>query len=385
MKVILDFVVNHVGPNHPWINEDKKADWFHEKKPIINWDNQQEVENNWLFDLPDFNQDTPETRKYLLDAAKWWIQETDVDGYRLDTVKHVPKDFWRDFSSEVKSVKDDFYLLGEVWHNDLRVVAAYEETGIDSFVDFSQNEHLRTTFSKPDQSLGWLFSSLERNKAFFKRPELLGNFMDNHDMTRFTRDIIQNKQDIVTRWKLALTYLYTAPGIPIVYYGSEIALDGGEDPDNRRLMNFDADNELINYLTKIGELRQQYPALSRGELELLHEEAGMAVYKRSYLDETIIVAINNTTKSQTVILDNKDLPLNKELTGLLEGIIVSESGGKYKIEVISESSEIFIISVKSNLNISYFLAISVVLLAFIVIILFRFKRFLSSKRLTSSN
>ncbi|WP_017381610.1 alpha-amylase family glycosyl hydrolase [Paenisporosarcina sp. TG-14] len=383
MKVILDFVVNHVGPKHPWVNDEAKLDWFHEEQPIINWDNQQEVENNWLFDLPDLNQENPETRKYLLDAAKWWIQETNVDGYRLDTVKHVPKDFWSDFSSEVKSVKDDFYLLGEVWHNDLRVVASYEETGIDSFVDFSQNEHLRTTFSKPNQSLDWLFTSLERNMAFFRQPELLGNFMDNHDMIRFTRDSIQNKQDPVTRWKLALTYLYTAPGIPIVYYGSEIALDGGEDPDNRRLMDFDADNELINYLTKLGELRQQYPALSRGELEVLHEEAGMAVYKRSYKDEQLIVAINNTTKSQTVIIDNKDLPLNKELTVLLAGIVVSESDGKYEIEVNSETSEVFIISDKSSLSISYLLAMSVVLLAFIVIIFFSLKRFLNGKRLPS--
>lgn len=350
MKVILDFVVNHVGPNHPWKNDEEKKDWFHEKQPIVNWNDQTEVENNWLYDLPDFNQDNPETRKYLLDAAKWWIQETDIDGYRLDTVKHVPKDFWEDFSKEVKSVKKDFYLLGEVWHNDLRVVASYEGTGVDGFVDFPQNEHLRTTFSKPNQSLGWLFTSLERNKTFFKHPELLGLFLDNHDMTRFTRDIIQNKHQPVTRWKMAFTYLYTVPGIPIVYYGSEVALDGGEDPDNRRIMPFEEDAVLVQYLSKLGELRQKYPALTRGDLELLHEEGGMAIYKRSYKQESIIVVINNTTKSQSITLSRNTIQKNRQLIGLLNNGHVIERKGEYTIEVSSEHAEIFSVVDKEEVS-----------------------------------
>jgi alpha-amylase len=377
MKVILDFVVNHVGPNHPWANDEEKKDWFHEKQPIVNWANQEEVENNWLYDLPDFDQENPETRKYLLDAAKWWIEETDVDGYRLDTVKHVPKDFWTEFAKEVKSVKDDFYLLGEVWHDDLRVVASYEKTGIDGFVDFPQNQHLRTTFAKPNQSLGWLFTSWERNKAFYSRPELLGNFMDNHDMSRFTRDILINKQDPISRWKLALTYLYTAPGIPIVYYGSEIALDGAEDPGNRRLMEFDGDKELINHISKLGALRQKYPSLSRGDLEVLHEESGMAVYKRSYKGETLVVAINNTTEQQTVSLDKNDLPLDMELNSLLTEERVKESNGKYSLTIDSEQVEIFNVSEKTGLTLALIMTIALIvsiLLGIIILILRRIKK-----------
>lgn len=373
MKVILDFVVNHVGPNHPWADDEQKKDWFHEKQPILNWDNQQEVENNWLYDLPDFNQENPETRKYLLDTAKWWIKETDVDGYRLDTVKHVPKDFWTDFSKEVKSVKDDFYLMGEVWHNDLRVVAAYEDTGIDGFVDFPQNEQLRTTFAKPDQSLGWLFTSLERNKAFYQRPELLGNFMDNHDMSRFTRDIQQNNEDPVTRWKLALTYLYTAPGIPILYYGSEIAMDGGEDPDNRRMMQFDGDKELVNYLSKLGKLRNEHPALTRGELVQLHEASGMAVYKRTYSDETIVVAINNTSKSQTVTINSKDIAVDKQLTGVLGDMLIKEKNGQYKLTLESETAEVFTVSEKSGMPI-YAFAIAAGVVLFILLAIYMLRR-----------
>src|SRR5574342_229443 len=108
IKIILDFVVNHVAPDHEWVNDPAKKNWFHEKQDIIDWNDQNQMENNWLYGLPDLAQENPETRKYLLDAAKWWIEETDIDGYRLDTVRHVPVDFWSEFSKEVKSVKKDF-------------------------------------------------------------------------------------------------------------------------------------------------------------------------------------------------------------------------------------------------------------------------------------
>jgi len=212
IKVILDFVVNHVGPKHDWLNDPAKNNWFHDNKSISNWNDQEEVETGWLYDLPDLDQDNPEVSKYLLDAAKWWIQETDIDGYRLDTVKHVPKEFWNDFSREVKSVKDSFFLIGEVWHDNPNVIVEYQGTGIDGFMDFSQNASLRTAFEKSNQSLGWLFSNNERNNNLFDRPELLGQFIDNHDMQRFTNLAIQNNQDPISQLKLGLTYMYTAPG-----------------------------------------------------------------------------------------------------------------------------------------------------------------------------
>lgn len=374
MKVILDFVVNHVGPNHPWVHDPEKKDWFHEKKPIVNWDNHKELENNWLFGLPDLNQDNPETRKYLLDAAKWWMKETDVDGYRLDAVQHVPKDFWSDFSKEVKSVKKDFYLLGDVKDHDLRAVASYQDSGIDGFLDYSQNKLLRTAFARPDQSFGDLFASIDEYKTNDNRPELLGTFLDHHDMPRFTQDIIQYKQNPGTRWKMALTYLYTVPGIPIVYYGSEIALAGGEEPDNRRLMGFKADKEIIDYVTKLGELRQELPALTRGDFELLHKDGGLAVFKRTYKEETIIVAINNTSKSQNITIDSEKIEPGKELRGLLEGDLVREQDGKYTLIIDREKAEIYALAEKTGINISYLLAMGSVYAAFIAFIVVVWKR-----------
>ena len=254
IKIILDFVVNHVGPNHEWLYDSSKEDWFHPNKPISNWSDQQEVENGWLYDLPDLNQENPEVAAYLIDAAKWWIKETDIDGFRLDTVKHVPKNYWDEFATAVKEEKKDFYLIGEVWHDNPQVIAAYEETGIDGFFDFSQNGSLRTAFEKSNQSLGWLFSNMERNEKIFDRPHLLGQFIDNHDMSRFSHLVRNQKEDPIKQLKLSLTFMYTAPGLPFVYYGTEMAMDGGDDPDNRHMMDFDTKDNVVDYISKLGLL-----------------------------------------------------------------------------------------------------------------------------------
>jgi len=374
MKVMVDFVVNHVGPEHPWVNDPQKSDWFHENQPM-NFDNEESLQNAWLYDLPDLNTENPEVKNYLFDAAKWWIEETDVDGYRLDTVRHVPQEFWTEFSEEVKSVKEDFYLLGEVFDRDPQKIAKYNDVGIDGFVNFPQAEEMRSVFQKPDTSMDRLFNFWKYNETYYDDPYLMGTFIDNHDMERFTRLLVQEKLFPGTRWKLALTYMYTTPGIPIVYYGSEIAVDGGNDPDNRRFMNFRADEELIDYITQLGKLRQDYPALTRGTIEPVYEKGGMGIFKRTYGDQTLVIAINNTSKSQKVQLSEEELAENSELKGLLTADLVRiDKDGKYTIVVDREESEVYSLKQKSGLNYPYLLALGTVYVLFLLFIYLVWKR-----------
>lgn len=374
MKVILDFVVNHTGTQSPWLQDPSKKDWFHEKKDIADWNNQEEVENGQLFGLPDLAQENPETKQYLLDAAKWWIQETDIDGYRLDTVKHVPKWFWEEFAKEVKSVKKDFFLMGEVWHDDPRYVADYAKTGIDSMIDYPFYNEASKVFSKTNTSYGTLEAVWKRNQFLYENPYLSTNFLDNHDNVRFTRLAVQNKMHPGTRLKMGLTYLYTAPGIPVVYYGTEIAMDGGKDPDNRRIMNFRADKELIDYITKLGELRNKLPSLTRGDFEFLYEKDGMAVIKRKYKNEIAVIAINNSEKSQEVELTNEQLPEGKELRGLLGDDLVRSGKGGYKIIMDREKAEIYAVAEKTGLNYPFIGAILAGPLLFILFVIINKRR-----------
>lgn len=374
IKVILDFVVNHTGPNHPFVTDSEKEDWYHEESAISDSNNSDQLENGWIYGLPDLNTENPEVRDYLIDAAKWWIEETDIDGYRLDTVKHVPVDFWEEFAQEVKSVKEDFYLLGEVYDTDVRKIAEYTDTGIDGFVDFPLAEQMRASFQDVDQDTSRLFNYWDYNQQYFEAPYLMGTFIDNHDMTRFTRLSAENNMFPGTRWELATAFMFTVPGIPIMYYGSEIALDGGEDPDNRRLMDFNVDEELKDYISDIGRLRQELPALTRGTLEVLHNENGMLVYKREYQDEVIVMAINNTSKTQTITLSDKQLRENEELRGLLNGDLVRENDGNYVIVLDREVAEIYALTEKTGINYWFLAAIAAVWIFFISIFIYFAKR-----------
>ncbi|HEY4553692.1 MAG TPA: alpha-amylase family glycosyl hydrolase [Bacillaceae bacterium] len=370
IKVILDFVVNHVGVNHPWQNDPNKESWFHPAKEVVRWNSIRDLENGWIYGLPDLAQENPDVKKYLMDAAKWWIEETDIDGYRLDTVKHVPVEFWKEFSKEVKSVKKDFFLLGEVWFERPEQIARYDETGIDVFADFPLNKPLRDVFYKPDRSLASLFGMWEKNKEVYRNPELLGAFIDNHDMKRFVSGMPADEEKRAVRWKLALAYLYGQPEIPIIYYGSEIAMDGADDPDNRRMMEFNIDHEVRGYIAKLGAIRQKEKALTRGTMKLLHEAEGMAVFKREYKGETVVVAINNSSERREVSLPTAELGNREVLRSLLAMGDIKQAKGNIQISLEAESADMY----KAEDAPRSFIAVSAIVMAAVLFMLFIFWR-----------
>jgi glycosidase len=363
MKVLIDFVTNNVSANNSWVNDSTKQDWFHKKQAgSIDSNNQKELENAWADNLPDLNQDNPEVSKYLIDAGKWWIKTTNIDGYTLPEVNMVPLSFWKEFSKEVKQQKKSFFLAGLPAAGGSVDSKVYTNAGIDSVFDFSYSQKLRGAFATTGQSL----SNLDSDKNSFLRP----NFFDNENTVRFTKDIVDKRQFPGSRWQTALVYSYTTPGIPFVYYGSEIALNGGEVPDNRRQMSFRAEKDLIDYITKLAKLRNQLPSLTRGTLEMLYEKDGMAVYKRSYKGETSVIAINNTMKSQHVTLTDKQLEGGKELRDLLEGDVVRSDQNKYDIIIDRDKSEIFVLTNKSGINLTMIGSLAAV---WLLIILFLIK------------
>lgn len=345
MKLMIDFDVVHVGPNHPWLDDADKRDWF--------------IKNE-ASELPALNLDKPDVKQYMLDAAKWWITETDIDGYRLHSVNEVPAQFWNDFSQEMKRLKGDFYLLADVKDSSNEEKSGYSEAGFDGWMNYPLNKELKKAFIQPDQSFSSLFASMD------EKSEVSVNFMDNEEIVRFTHDVISKNEHPGPRWKQALTFLYTTPGIPLVYYGSEIALDGEGGTKNHQQMNFRTDRELYDYIGKIGELRSKLTSLTRGTMEVLYEKDGVAVYKRVYEDETTVIAINNTSKTQTISFSASELEDEKELRGLLNGDLVRSAEKKYTITIDRDMSEIYVLSEKTGINISYILAMTSVLLAFTI-------------------
>ena len=167
MKVIIDFVTNNVSPEHPWVNDASKQDWFNEKRKSSNSNIGVRLGDG----LPDLNQDNPEVKAYLLDAAKWWINETDIDGYSLPEVNVVPESFLGRIFKRNKKGKENFFLLGITSANSKVDIDNYKSAGIDSITDYQHSGNLRNVFATTNQSYSLL------NEIRFKNLKCSRNFL----------------------------------------------------------------------------------------------------------------------------------------------------------------------------------------------------------------
>lgn len=330
IKVILDMVVNHTGYKHPWVNDPKYKEWFNPKMEISDWKNQKQVEDGWLAGLPDFNQNNPETRQYLINMAKWWIKQTGVNGYRLDTVKHVPKQFWRDFTAEIKKEYPNFYFIGEVFENDINYIASYYDTGIDAFLDFPIYHAITDVFA--GYGYATKLAYVIEKSATYKNRHLMGTFIDNHDVHRFISKTISYKEE---RLKQALAFMMTYTGIPILYYGTEIGMEGKSDPDNRRDMDWSVKSELTDFVKNLAQIRKSNKALTRGDIKILRADSSFISYSRSYKNNTVIAAFNVSNISKKVEITLPDY-LNKseqKFKDLLNNVELAAHDGKIILEM----------------------------------------------------
>lgn len=369
IKVMIDFVANYVGPNHPWLHDADKNDWL---EKTANDKRYKELATGQIDNLPKLKIANPDVKSYLLDVAQWWIQETNLDGYRLINMQDVSAGFWKDFVQVVKREKANFYLIGDRLDMNKKTLSNDEAAGIDAFMNYTIKADLRKAFSAPDESLANLLTKQKENTSMMSV-----TFMDNTLSPRFTFDAVKANHHPGTRLKLALSYIYTTPGIPELLYGTEIALNGGKFPKNQPFMNFKTDQELVEYITKLAEIRAAHPSLSNGRMEVLFLKDGVAAYKRTLADETMVVVINNSSKTQNITLNQSQLDRNKELRGELNGDLVRSKDNLYSIVIDREQVEIYKLANKSTINIPYFIVLGIVLAAFasfIVLIIKRAKR-----------
>lgn len=270
IKVLLDVIVNHTAPEHPWRRDPERRDWYHNRGDIRNWGDATEVEQGDLFGLPDLNTEHPEVAAYLLETAGWWLREAGVDGFRLDTVKHVPRAFWTGFSRAARAARPDAFLVGEVFDANPRVLAGYLDTGLDALLDFPLQAAITQTFAQ-HQGLFPVRSALAMRERAFADPRQLGVMVDNHDLPRFLYQagFDRNPDRALARLRAALTFALTVPGLPVVYYGTETGMTGGPDPYNRGDMRFDDQPALRAWTAALVRMRRDEPALWGRALDLV--------------------------------------------------------------------------------------------------------------------
>jgi len=318
IKVILDYVVNHVGYDSPWLNDENYKDWFNENKEIFNWNDQSEVEKGWLMGLPDLNFDNPDVVDFFLENSLWWIDQTGIDGYRLDTVKHVPKEFWSKFTSNILEKYPDFYFLGEVWSENIYYIRQYEDTGITGFTNYPLYKAITSTFNEYGNS-NKLKNAIKSDLDVLNNPKN-AIFIDNHDNPRF---ISKHRNYAEEYYKQALTFIMTYPQIPVIYYGTEIAMEGKDDPLNRFYMEWEnvENSTHLEYFKFLSSLRKN-KIITDGEFILLETDNETLSYQYIDGNDSIIIVMNLKDK-------NKELNLNIE--GGLKNLFIFESNEKIKV------------------------------------------------------
>jgi alpha-amylase len=308
LKVVLDVVLNHVGPDAKLLQDPTKKDWFHNKGGINDWNNPLEVEQGDLGGLPDLNQSNPEAYKYLVDNTLWWIKEVGVDGIRLDAVKHVSRDVWSKLVPEIKekSGKDDLFVMGEAFHGDPNVVASYQKAGIDFLFDLPLYYTMRETFGQ-GQSMKKVAERLAQDSLYSDAGKLV-TVLDNHDLPRFLSTANKNAAgEGDKRLQQALAFQMTVRGIPSVYYGTEAAFSGGEDPHNREMMDFKARPDMVAHMQKLTELRNSSEALQHGAQREMWVDDGVYAFSRATDSEEIISVFHNGTEA-----GQRSIPLRGE-------------------------------------------------------------------------
>jgi len=331
MRVILDGVFNHAsrgffqfnhilecGPESPYV------DWFHVRDfPLNAYDTTQKPNYGawWnLHPLPEFNTGNPAARRFLLDVARHWI-EFGADGWRLDVAAEIDHDFWREFRQIVKTANPEAYIVGEIWVNELDRTGERWLQGdqFDAIMNYGFTAACIRFFVGD-----WLDPALVKGQGhepiepfdaedladqidvMLNRyaPEIIQaqfNLLDSHDTARYLT-LAQDDRRIL---KLTTLFQMTYPGPPSIYYGDEIGLRGGRDPDCRRAMPWDQvawDAELLDFFKKIITIRQAHPALRRGEYVPLYASAPLGVYAflRQTDDEQIVVVLNNHDDAYSV-------------------------------------------------------------------------------------
>ena len=247
MRVMLDAVFNHFGDHSPqWEDVVKNgqnsrfADWFHiHDFPVgRNADGQLNYETFATgAAMPKVNTQNPAVQQYLIDVTKYWIEQFNIDAWRFDVADEVDHGFWRNLCGALRAVKPDVYLLGEAWHSSQALV---NNGQFDAVMNYPLTQPILALFNG-ELALDDYVGKTNLQLMQYRQPnqQAMFNALDTHDTAR----MLTIFHGDATKVRAALTLLMLLPGSPCIYYGTEVGLAGGPDPDNRRCMEWDETNQ----------------------------------------------------------------------------------------------------------------------------------------------
>lgn len=338
IKVVLELVTNYVASTHPFVDDPSKAEWFKQN------DVEPTESTTWLDHVAVLNQENEEVEEYLIDVAEFWMTETDIDGFKLHAADQSSPLFLEKLTARIKEIDPNFFILANML-TDQNMESIRSILHFDGIENQSMLTKMNEVLTKVDQPMSALLDELIENGE--DRDILL---VDHRNSARFSNNFADEGRNALTTWKLALTYMYTIPGIPMIYQGSELPMYGPGFPANQSLVLFNStDPDLEEFFERISSLRSEFPILQYGDLEQVGTNEGLSVYKRTYEDESIYIAINNDSVSRAISVDNIDSDL--QLRGLLGDNTVRENAdGEFKIGIERESTEVYIVEENKGYN-----------------------------------
>jgi len=378
IKVIQDEVANHTGPYHPWVNDPPTPTWFNGtaakhlanvwqtwsvRDPHASYQVQRETLEGWFVDiLPDLNQNDPECARYLTQNTLWWLGVTGTDAIRQDTFQYVPRTFWRDWMGAIKREYPKVNVVGEVLDGDVAHASFFQggrtrydgvDSKLDTLFDFPLTFPIRRVFAegKDIRELPRILAS----DPLYVNAAVLVPLITNHDLKRFMNE----PGATIAGLRMAQTLIMTMRGTPQLYYGDEIAMAGGDDPDNRRDFpgGFPADGidhfqtrnreqaSVFEHQKLLGRLRAELEPLRHGNLLNLVATEHQYVYARSTTRASVIIAFNNDKKPATVefSIAEMKLPDGASFMDRLDSKKDTRvANGRIKLELPAQSSAILV-------------------------------------------
>jgi glycosidase len=254
-----------------------------------------------VLDMPKLDLTNPETRAYFLDVAAHWLEEFHIDGWRMDVARHIVPDFWVDFRRVTKEVRPDCFLLAEIWGNTSPWLQGDQ---FDATMNYIFRDLCVDYFAQGEMDTVTFLDGVTRMLSLYA-PQVVAvthNLLSSHDVQRF----LYASGERIRRMRLATVFQMTIPGAPGIYYGDEIGMTGGDDPDNRRAFPWQEpeswDRETLALMRELVALRRAHPALRYGDWKLVWSSEQAFAYERTYEGERLVVLINRGEALERVTL-----------------------------------------------------------------------------------
>ncbi|MDD2960841.1 MAG: glycoside hydrolase family 13 protein [Muribaculaceae bacterium] len=360
LKVVMDMIFNHTGVAHKWLEDMPSKDWYNHPKGDVmtnfrlstvndpyksDYDYDRSVNGWFVPSMPDLNQRNPYLLKYLSQNSIWWIENAQIDGIRMDTHPYADLEKMGEWLAAVEKEYPGYNIVGECWYGDVSGTAYWQK---DSRLNKNSNSNLKTVMDFPTMilarkafnsettrltGLNEIYDRLSQDYLYEDSQRVL-TFLENHDSDRFLESLPKS----LGSWKQAITFLLTTRGIPQLYYGCELLMNGtkeGSDGYVRRdipggfsgdknneftsIGRSDMQNEAWNFLSKIANWRRGNDVIAKGSLKHFMPENGLYVYQRSYKGKRVVVMMNGNDKPITIdaSIYNEILPLGTKLKDML--------------------------------------------------------------------